>query len=153
MKEDGTTMLDTRKFRFELNDSKPNNNIRRTFTASDDFFYNMLNENDTLIMIAGAEAYCATNKLLLHTNNYQQKVESMISRLQNAGEAKPSPQIWILAGDYKIYKNFPEDESSIFGGEFFSDHYDKVDLYDFSGFSDDDLKIISNKPLPVPANN
>ena len=153
MKEDGTTMLDTRKFRFELNDSKPNNNIRRTFTASDDFFYNMLNENDTLIMIAGAEAYCAKNKLLLHTNNYQQKVESMISRLQNARNLKPSPQIWILAGDYKIYKNFPEDESRIFGGEFFSDHYDKVDLYDFSGFKDENLKIITNKPLPLTDDN
>lgn len=140
MKEGDNEMLDTRMLRFELNDQKPRYNIRESFTASDNFFFRLLTSDDQLIMLAGAEAYDKSHKRLIHTNHYQNRVETLINKLQQSEKivdnvpirTKPIPKVWIVAGKYKIYPNFtwnPLPES--FKGELYADHYDKADMYNF----------------------
>lgn len=144
MKEGNTEMLDTRILRFELNDQKPNLRYRESFTASDLFFFRLLRPDDNLIMLAGAEAFSTEEFLLIHTNNYQKRVEKLIRSLEKQISNKPKPSIWIVAGDFKIYGQFPEP-NTFFGNEFYSDHYDKVDLYDFSKQAEQGrFKLISN---------
>lgn len=136
MKEFNKEMLDTRMLRFELNDSKKNK-IRYTFTGSDDLFKRLLRKNDTLIMMAGAEAYDLSGKRLFHTNNYQKRVENFLDFLNHNVDKKPQPQVWIVAGGYKIYEKFPHLDSTqkSYKGEFFADHYDKLDIYNFEDFN------------------
>ncbi len=126
MKEDSDEMLDTRILRFEL-DSKQ---VRNTFTGSDELIKRLLGKNDLLVMTAGAEAYDVSNQRLFHTNNYQKRVEHLISYF---GESvlKPNPYVYIIAGNYKIYNKFPDPNNKKFSNEFFVDHYDKVDVYNF----------------------
>ena len=126
MKEDSHEMLDTRILRFEL-DSK---NVRNTFTGSDDFIKRLLGEKDLLVMMAGAEAFDVTNQRLFHTNNYQKRVENLILFFNNNSN-KPNPDLFVVAGNYKIYDKFPEPNNQEFGNEFFVDHYDKIDIYNF----------------------
>lgn len=129
MKEESTEMLDTRFLRFELNDNKPEN-VRDSFTSSDDFFLRLVNDNDRVVLLAGAEAYDIKHRSLIHTNNYQIRVEKMLKRLK---KSTVKHQVWIVAGGYKIYEDFKcPSEEVIFRKEFFSDHYDNVDLYNFS---------------------
>ena len=149
IKEDDEIMLDTRMFRFELHETpggfselntdesvrglrsntRPDS-IRESLTASDDFLFTSIQEHDKIIMLAGAEAFFSDTSRLLHTNRYQSRIERFIERLEKSNK-KPNPEVWIVAGRYKIYANFFKDFSD-FGREFFSDHYDKVDFYDFS---------------------
>ncbi len=144
MKENDIEMLDTRMFRFELNDEKPSKNYRSSFTSSDLFFYNLLEVSDKLIMLAGAEAYSKSTNRLLHTNNYQNRIESLIAKL-TPEKRKPFPNVWVVGGEYKIYDTFPS-EDSLFGNEFFSDHYDKSDFYDFTDLVEAKrFKLITNK--------
>lgn len=139
-KEYTDEMIDTQIYRFELNDEKPNRNLRKTFTASDEFFMKLVNSNDKVIFIGGAEAYDKKFNKLLHTNNYQKRITSLINYVKR--EKEIDSEVWIIAGDYKTFDEFP-DRSSLFGNEFFCDHYDKIDLYDFFPYRDN-LKLISN---------
>ncbi len=150
MKEEDEHMLDTRILRFELNDKK-GMEIRDSFTGSDDFFKRLLRKDDVLIMMAGAEAYDSTNSRLYHTNNYQKRVENFLEFLNRNESIKPSPRLWVVAGNYKVYTNFPDFQLSnktAIGNEFFVDHYDKVDIYNFKDLgltveliTDDDSEI------------
>ncbi|MBK8195745.1 MAG: hypothetical protein IPK76_22040 [Lewinellaceae bacterium] len=135
MKEFNREMLDTRMLRFELNDSK-RNRIRYTFTGSDDLFKRLLKRNDVLIMMAGAEAYDLSGKRLFHTNNYQKRVEDFINFLKSNSMSKPSTSGLDCGGQQKIYDEFPYIESAqeSYTGEFYADHYDKLDLYNFYDF-------------------
>lgn len=144
MKEEGKDMLDTRMLRFELN-GKKGHKIRNSFTGSDNFFKSLLLPQDNVIMMAGAEAYDKANKRLFHTNNYQPRIEAMLNYLKANVGIKPQPQLWIVAGNYKIYDEFPlaKNTSNCFGNEFFVDHYDKFDLYNFKDLGID-VKIISD---------
>ncbi|WP_340066155.1 hypothetical protein [Ascidiimonas aurantiaca] len=133
-------MIDTRIFRYELNDEKPHYNIRNTFTGSDDLLFSFVSAKDQFIFIAGAEAYCDERKTLFHTNPYQERIESFIQRLLRH-TAKPDPEVWVIANDYKVFKgSFPPNGSFLFRHEFTSDHYDFVDLYNFK-----DLEIEVNR--------
>ena len=124
-------MIDTRIFRYELNDEKPHYNIRNTFTGSDDLLFSFVSSKDQFIFIAGAEAYCDERKILFHTNPYQERIENFIQRLLRHS-AKPDPEVWVLANDYKVFKDsFPPNGNFLFRHEFTSDHYDFVDLYNF----------------------
>lgn len=140
-KQNGHQMIDTRIMRFELNDDKPINNIRSTFTSSDDFFLSLIQKEDNVTFIAGAEAFCNKTGLLLHTNSYQRRVNKLIECLES-DENKPIPDIWILANDYKVFDGFPPKDY-LFRKEFLSDHYDEVDLYNFSNIQGK-LELISN---------
>lgn len=131
IKEDTKEMIDTQIYRFELNDDKPNYNIRKTFTASDEFLIRLIDEQDKVIFIGGAEAYDISRNKLFHTNNYQHRVMELLNEFSTIN--KTDTEIWILAGNYKLFKEFP-DNNSLFGNEFFSDHYDKIDLYDLKKY-------------------
>ena len=90
-------------------------------------------------MIAGAEAYNKSTSQLVHTNSYQFRVESLIKKMKNNQHKKPNPQVWIVAGKYKVHSILQNPSNSIFGREIYADHYDKVDLYNFR-----DLGIVPN---------
>lgn len=140
-KEDTNEMIDTQIYRYELNDEKPHRNLRKTFTASDDFFVRLINPKDKVVFIGGAEAFDEKNYKLLHTNNYQVRVSNLIKKITTDGGV--NSEIWIIAGDYKVFDGFP-DEKSLFGNEFFCDHYDTIDLYDLMPYREN-VKLISNK--------
>ena len=144
MKEDDELMLDTRMLRFELNDQKPNKHIRTTFTSSDHFFYSLVQKNDLIIMLAGAEAFDEKNKVLIHTNNYQLRVQKLIGQLQDDPN-RQNPEVFIIAEGYKIYNQFPNN--GIFTSEFYSDHYDKMDYYNFKDLKLDPYLITENSKL------
>ncbi len=142
-KEQLNGMLDTRILRHELNDFKPDKSIRNTFTGSDNMIFNLTQKKDKIIFLAGIEGFDIQGSCLLHTNNYQHRVENLLDRFES-DDKKSDPCIWLIGGDFKIFNKFP-DEDSIFGYEFFSDHYDKVDYYNFKPFKDKGrLKVITN---------
>lgn len=151
IKEDNNEMLDTRLLRFELDDKK-DMKIRDTFTGSDNFFKRLLKKSDSLLMIAGAEAFDKENNRLFHTNNYQKRIENLIAFLKENEKTKPQPDVWIIAGNYKIYEKFPVPKDYKFAGikfffgenEFFVDHYDKVDIYNFNDLGIE-VKLISDE--------
>lgn len=144
LKEKNEEMLDTRILRFELDDSK-DMRIRDTFTGTDSFFKRLLCKNDSVLMIAGAEAFDKSNNRLFHTNTYQDRVEDLISFLKD-NHKKPTPEVWVVAGSYKIYESFPipNNNARYTSGEFFVDHYDKVDIYNFNDL-DVEVRLISEE--------
>ena len=142
MKEQNEIMLDTRIFRYELNEKKPEMNIRTSFTSTDHFFYSQVKKEDIVIMLAGAEAYDSTEKVLIHTNNYQLRVESLVKKLKS-NDLYIDPKIFILAEAYKVYEKFPG--VGHFSGEFFCDHYDKMDYYNFNDIGIDPILVTENE--------
>ncbi|MFA0964717.1 hypothetical protein AB9P05_23115 [Roseivirga sp. BDSF3-8] len=50
-------------------------------------------------------------------------------------------QLWVLAEKYKVYDDFPP-EGYLFRKEMFSDHYDDVDLYNFTRLINKGLKVV-----------
>jgi hypothetical protein len=152
MREDRLQMIDTRTFRYELSNAY-SNRVRNTFTASDDFFRSLIRPDDHFLFLCGAEAYCPTRNLLMHTNTYQKRVEALLTYLEkmkfpkkkNAWQKKKplqvDRQLWILAEKYKVYNDFPP-EGYLFRKEMFSDHYDDVDLYNFTRFINKGLTVV-----------
>ena len=126
-KEQHVHMLDTRIFRLELSDD-PFQKVRNTFTASDEFLLSLIRKEDDLIFIGGAEAYIRSHKLVVHTNSYQKRMVTVLKRIE---DEKMKYSVWIVANDYKVFDEFPPP-THFFRKEIFSDHYDDVDLYDFS---------------------
>lgn len=148
-KEEINRMMDTRILRYELYDGSENKSIKKTFTGTDEMFISLLTQNDRVVFLAGAEAYCNKSKLLFHTNTYQKRIEKVLKELYKKSRdtkdlngkyieiaSKPDPQVWILANDYKIYDGIPPKEGEppnghLFAKEILSDHYDHIDLYNF----------------------
>lgn len=132
-KENRGHMVDTRMFRFELNDDKPLRSIRNTFTASDEFLLSLIDKKDNVVFLCGAEAYCASKTLLWHTNIYHNRVDNILQKLYDKVRDFEflSPEIWIISNKYKQFDSFPPPYG-FFKNEMFSDHYDEVDLYNFS---------------------
>ncbi len=97
IKDEEPEMLDTRVFRFELQDGAPEQKID-TFTASDALFLNLINDEDSVVFLAGAEVYDKANRKLFHTNNYQDRVSDLIAQLQ---KRNLKLEVWVAAGDYK----------------------------------------------------
>lgn len=136
-KQKENLMLDTRIMRFELYKNEDyKHKIKKTFTASDEFLYSLVNKHDKVIFMCGAEAFSSKDKLLFHTNSYQLRIEKILSKFENSKQHKPQPDLWVLANDYKVFDELPS-QNPLFGQHFLFDHYDDVDLYNFEEFKGD----------------
>jgi len=137
IKENTDLMLDTRLLRHELNATRNGiKGIRQTFTGDDRMILNSIKKDDNVLFLAGAEAYDKKREKLYHTNKYEIRITSIISKLN---ERKVNLRFYIVAQTYKVFKDLlkKENDEITFRHEIFTDHYDKMDIYNLKNLKID----------------
>lgn len=151
LQDDGLKALDTRTFLFELNkDFKITERchqgppVRKSFTGKDAFIKTLVDKNDLVYFLAGAEVYDQERQKLLHTNRYQRRVEKLVEFFRKKLKGKKKPQMWVIAEKYKVYNDYPND-MPVFGDQFYQDYYETLDMYDLKKlFAEKNITLISD---------